>query len=146
MKNELSNSVNNLIFEETNLGNEGLPYIVVVVVDEMADLMLAAGKEIGGYVQKISQMARASSIHLIIATQRPSMDIITGAIKANFPTRIRFNVTSKIDSKTILGTQGAEQLLGKGDMLYMPLSGNIIRVHGAHIEDIEFENVVKQLA
>ena len=131
-------------FEEVDLGNEELPYIVVIV-DEMADLMLVAGKEIEGYIQRIAQMARASGIHLIMATQRPSVDVITGVIKANFPTRISFHVTSKIDSRTILGEQGAEQLLGMGDMLYMMPGGNITRVHGPFVSDLEVENVVKQL-
>lgn len=132
------------IFNEVDLGNEELPYIVVIV-DEMADLMLVAGKEIEGYIQRIAQMARASGIHLIMATQRPSVDVITGVIKANFPTRISFHVTSKIDSRTILGEQGAEQLLGMGDMLYMMPGGNITRVHGPFVSDLEVENVVKQL-
>jgi DNA segregation ATPase FtsK/SpoIIIE, S-DNA-T family len=131
-------------FEEVDLGNEELPYIVVIV-DEMADLMLVAGKEIEGYIQRIAQMARASGIHLIMATQRPSVDVITGVIKANFPTRISFHVTSKIDSRTILGEQGAEQLLGMGDMLYMMPGGHITRVHGPFVSDLEVENVVKQL-
>ncbi len=132
------------IFEEVDLGNEELPYIVVIV-DEMADLMLVSGKEIEGYIQRIAQMARASGIHLIMATQRPSVDVITGVIKANFPTRISFHVTSKIDSRTILGEQGAEQLLGMGDMLYMMPGGNITRVHGPFVTDVEVENVVKYL-
>ncbi|MBY0580707.1 MAG: DNA translocase FtsK 4TM domain-containing protein [Rickettsiales bacterium] len=131
-------------FEEVDLGNEQLPYIVVIV-DEMADLMLVAGKEIEGYIQRIAQMARASGIHLIMATQRPSVDVITGVIKANFPTRISFHVTSRIDSRTILGEQGAEQLLGMGDMLYMMPGGHITRVHGPFVSDLEVENVVKQL-
>ena len=105
-----------------------MPYIVVVV-DEMSDLMLVAGKEIENYIQKLSQMARAAGIHIIMATQRPSVDVITGTIKANFPTRISFQVTSKIDSRTILGEQGAEQLLGKGDMLYMSSANRIVRIH-----------------
>ena len=132
------------ILEEVDLGNEELPNIVVIV-DEMADLMLVAGKEIEGYIQRIAQMARASGIHLIMATQRPSVDVITGVIKANFPTRISFHVTSKIDSRTILGEQGAEQLLGMGDMLYMMPGGNITRVHGPFVTDVEVENVVKYL-
>ncbi len=131
-------------FEEVDLGNEELPYIVVII-DEIADLMLVSGKEIEGYIQRIAQMARASGIHLIMATQRPSVDVITGVIKANFPTRISFNVTSKIDSRTILGEQGAEQLLGMGDMLYMMPGGNITRVHGPFVSDNEVANVVKQL-
>ena len=132
------------IYEEIDLGSEALPYIIVIV-DEMADLMLVAGKEIEGYIQRIAQMARASGIHLIMATQRPSVDVITGVIKANFPTRISFHVTSKIDSRTILGEQGAEQLLGMGDMLYMTPGGNITRVHGPFVSDVEVENVVKEL-
>nr|WP_323732723.1 DNA translocase FtsK 4TM domain-containing protein [Candidatus Bandiella woodruffii] len=131
-------------YEEMDLGSEALPFIVVIV-DEMADLMLVAGKEIEGYIQRIAQMARASGIHLIMATQRPSVDVITGVIKANFPTRISFQVTSKIDSRTILGEQGAEQLLGRGDMLYMMPGGNITRVHGPFVSDLEVENVVKEL-
>ena len=132
------------VYEEVDFGSEALPYIVVIV-DEMADLMLVAGKEIEGYIQRIAQMARASGIHLIMATQRPSVDVITGVIKANFPTRISFHVTSKIDSRTILGEQGAEQLLGMGDMLYMTPGGNIRRVHGPFVSDAEVENVVKEL-
>ena len=132
------------IYEEIDLGSEALPYIIVIV-DEMADLMLVAGKEIEGYIQRIAQMARASGIHLIMATQRPSVDVITGVIKANFPTRISFHVTSKIDSRTILGEQGAEQLLGMGDMLYMTPGGNITRVHGPFVSDVEVESVVKEL-
>ena len=132
------------IYEEVDFGSEELPYIVVIV-DEMADLMLVAGKEIEGYIQRIAQMARASGIHLIMATQRPSVDVITGVIKANFPTRISFHVTSKIDSRTILGEQGAEQLLGMGDMLYMTPGGNIRRVHGPFVSDAEVEKVVKEL-
>mgnify|MGYP006201150735 FL=1 len=109
-----------------------MPYIVVVV-DEMSDLMLVAGKEIENYIQKLSQMARAAGIHIIMATQRPSVDVITGTIKANFPTRISFQVTSKIDSRTILGEQGAEQLLGKGDMLYMSSANKIVRIHAPFV-------------
>jgi S-DNA-T family DNA segregation ATPase FtsK/SpoIIIE len=131
-------------YEEVDLGSEALPCIVVIV-DEMADLMLVAGKEIEGYIQRIAQMARASGIHLIMATQRPSVDVITGVIKANFPTRISFHVTSKIDSRTILGEQGAEQLLGMGDMLYMISGGGVMRVHGPFVSDVEVENVVKEL-
>ena len=115
-----------------------MPYIVVVV-DEMSDLMLVAGKEIENYIQKLSQMARAAGIHIIMATQRPSVDVITGTIKANFPTRISFQVSSKIDSRTILGEQGAEQLLGKGDMLYMSSANKIIRIHAPFVSDIEIE-------
>ena len=111
-----------------------MPYIVVVV-DEMSDLMLVAGKEIENYIQKLSQMARAAGIHIIMATQRPSVDVITGTIKANFPTRISFQVTSKIDSRTILGEQGAEQLLGKGDMLYMSSANRIVRIHAPFVSD-----------
>ena len=117
-----------------------MPYIVVVV-DEMSDLMLVAGKEIENYIQKLSQMARAAGIHIIMATQRPSVDVITGTIKANFPTRISFQVTSKIDSRTILGEQGAEQLLGKGDMLYMSSANRIVRIHAPFVSEIEIERV-----
>ncbi len=117
-----------------------MPYIVVVV-DEMSDLMLVAGKEIENYIQKLSQMARAAGIHIIMATQRPSVDVITGTIKANFPTRISFQVTSKIDSRTILGEQGAEQLLGKGDMLYMSSANRIIRIHAPFVADNEIEKI-----
>ena len=117
-----------------------MPYIVVVV-DEMSDLMLVAGKEIENYIQKLSQMARAAGIHIIMATQRPSVDVITGTIKANFPTRISFQVTSKIDSRTILGEQGAEQLLGKGDMLYMSSANRIVRIHAPFVADNEIEKV-----
>jgi len=116
-----------------------------VVVDEMADLMMVAGKEIEAAVQRLAQMARAAGIHLITATQRPSVDVITGTIKANFPTRISFQVTSKIDSRTILGEQGAEQLLGQGDMLYMAGGGRIRRVHGPFVSDAEVEEVVGYL-
>ena len=117
-----------------------MPYIVVVV-DEMSDLMLVAGKEIENYIQKLSQMARAAGIHIIMATQRPSVDVITGTIKANFPTRISFQVTSKIDSRTILGEQGAEQLLGKGDMLYMSSANKIVRIHAPFVSDSEIEKI-----
>ncbi len=117
-----------------------MPYIVVVV-DEMSDLMLVAGKEIENYIQKLSQMARAAGIHIIMATQRPSVDVITGTIKANFPTRISFQVTSKIDSRTILGEQGAEQLLGKGDMLYMSSANRILRIHAPFVSDNEIEKI-----
>ena len=119
---------------------EKMPYIVVVV-DEMSDLMLVAGKEIENYIQKLSQMARAAGIHIIMATQRPSVDVITGTIKANFPTRISFQVSSKIDSRTILGEQGAEQLLGKGDMLFMSSANRIIRIHGPYIGENEIEKI-----
>ena len=117
-----------------------MPYIVVIV-DEMSDLMLVAGKEIENYIQKLSQMARAAGIHIIMATQRPSVDVITGTIKANFPTRISFQVTSKIDSRTILGEQGAEQLLGKGDMLYMSSANKIVRIHAPFVSENEIEKV-----
>ncbi|SCZ14374.1 DNA translocase FtsK, partial [Microvirga guangxiensis] len=123
---------------------EPLPYIVVIV-DEMADLMMVAGKEIEGAIQRLAQMARAAGIHVILATQRPSVDVITGTIKANFPTRISFQVTSKIDSRTILGEMGAEQLLGQGDMLYMAGGGRITRVHGPFCSDEEVEHVVAHL-
>jgi len=116
-----------------------------VIVDEMADLMMVAGKDIEGAIQRLAQMARAAGIHLIMATQRPSVDVITGTIKANFPTRISFQVTSKIDSRTILGEQGAEQLLGQGDMLYMAGGGRISRVHGPFVSDNEVEKVVAHL-
>jgi S-DNA-T family DNA segregation ATPase FtsK/SpoIIIE len=132
------------VFEEQPLAMDPLP-LIVVVVDEMADLMLVAGKDIEGAVQRLSQMARAAGIHLIMATQRPSVDVITGTIKANFPTRISFQVTSKIDSRTILGEQGAEQLLGQGDMLYMAGGGRISRVHGPFVSDQEVERVVNHL-
>ena len=121
-----------------------MPYIVVVV-DEMSDLMLVAGKEIENYIQKLSQMARAAGIHIIMATQRPSVDVITGTIKANFPTRISFQVSSKIDSRTILGEQGAEQLLGKGDMLYMSSANRVIRIHAPFVSDNEIENINNSL-
>jgi len=131
-------------FEEQPLALEPLPYIVVVV-DEMADLMMVAGKEIEAAVQRLAQMARAAGIHVIMATQRPSVDVITGTIKANFPTRISFQVISKFDSRTILGEQGAEQLLGQGDMLYMAGGGRITRVHGPFVTDDEVEKVVEFL-
>ncbi len=117
-----------------------MPYIVVIV-DEMSDLMLVAGKEIENYVQKLSQMARAAGIHIIMATQRPSVDVITGTIKANFPTRISFQVSSKIDSRTILGEQGAEQLLGKGDMLFMSSANRIMRIHSPYVSENEIEKI-----
>jgi DNA segregation ATPase FtsK/SpoIIIE, S-DNA-T family len=132
------------IFEEQALDLTALPYIVVIV-DEMADLMMVAGKEIEGAIQRLAQMARAAGIHLIMATQRPSVDVITGTIKANFPTRISFQVTSKIDSRTILGEQGAEHLLGQGDMLHMKGGGRISRVHGPFVSDYEVEKVVAHL-
>jgi S-DNA-T family DNA segregation ATPase FtsK/SpoIIIE len=132
------------IYEQEEMDYEAMPYIVVIV-DEMADLMMVAGKDIEAAVQRLAQMARAAGIHLITATQRPSVDVITGTIKANFPTRISFQVTSKIDSRTILGEQGAEQLLGQGDMLYMAGGGRIIRVHGPFVSDDEVEKVVRHL-
>ncbi|SHM95476.1 FtsK/SpoIIIE family DNA translocase [Roseibium suaedae] len=132
------------IWEEEELPLETMPFIVVVV-DEMADLMMVAGKDIEGAIQRLAQMARAAGIHLIMATQRPSVDVITGTIKANFPTRISFQVTSKIDSRTILGEMGAEQLLGMGDMLYMAGGGRIQRVHGPFVSDGEVEHIVSHL-
>jgi len=132
------------VYEDEALEFEVMPYIVVVV-DEVADLMMVSGKEIEGAVQRLAQMARAAGIHLIAATQRPSVDVITGTIKANFPTRISFQVTSKIDSRTILGEQGAEQLLGQGDMLYMAAGGRIKRIHGPFVSDHEVEDVVRFL-
>jgi len=132
------------IYEHEEIPLDELPYIVVVV-DEMADLMMVAGKDIEGAIQRLAQMARAAGIHLIMATQRPSVDVITGTIKANFPTRISFQVTSKIDSRTILGEQGAEQLLGQGDMLYMAGGGRISRVHGPFVSENEVEKVVAHL-
>ncbi len=132
------------IYENEELDLEPLPF-VVVIVDEMADLMMVAGKDIEGAVQRLAQMARAAGLHVILATQRPSVDVITGTIKANFPTRISFQVTSKIDSRTILGEQGAEQLLGQGDMLYMAGGGRISRVHGPFCSDEEVEKVVRHL-
>jgi S-DNA-T family DNA segregation ATPase FtsK/SpoIIIE len=132
------------IYESEEIPLDELPYIVVVV-DEMADLMMVAGKDIEGAIQRLAQMARAAGIHLIMATQRPSVDVITGTIKANFPTRISFQVTSKIDSRTILGEQGAEQLLGQGDMLYMAGGGRISRVHGPFVSDTEVEKIVAHI-
>ncbi len=132
------------IYEQEEMDLAELPYIVVVV-DEMADLMMVAGKDIEGAIQRLAQMARAAGIHLIMATQRPSVDVITGTIKANFPTRVSFQVTSKIDSRTILGEQGAEQLLGQGDMLYMAGGGRISRVHGPFVADAEVEKIVAHL-
>ena len=129
------------IIEEIEFEPKRLPFIVVIV-DEMADLMLVAGKEIENSVQRLAQMARAAGIHIIMATQRPSVDVITGVIKANFPTRISFQVTSRIDSRTILGTQGAEQLLGQGDMIYMSGGSKMIRVHGPFCSDVEIEKIV----
>ena len=132
------------VFETEEFQPEAFPYIVVIV-DEMADLMMVAGKEIEACIQRLAQMARASGIHIVMATQRPSVDVITGTIKANFPTRISFQVTSKIDSRTILGEQGAEQLLGMGDMLYMAGGSRITRVHGPFVSDEEVEEVVNHL-
>ncbi|MCS6626298.1 DNA translocase FtsK [Roseibacterium beibuensis] len=132
------------VYESEKIRPEPMPYLVVVM-DEMADLMLVAGKDVEGAVQRLAQMARAAGIHLIMATQRPSVDVITGTIKANFPTRISFQVTSKIDSRTILGEQGGEQLLGQGDMLYMAGGGRITRLHGPFVEDKEVEAVCNHL-
>ncbi|MBU6475932.1 MAG: DNA translocase FtsK [Alphaproteobacteria bacterium] len=132
------------VYEEQPLSQKELPYIVIIV-DEFADLMLVAGKEVENAIQRLAQMARAAGIHLIMATQRPSVDVITGVIKANFPTRISFQVTSRIDSRTILGDSGAEQLLGQGDMLYMAAGGRLTRVHGPFVSDDEVEKVVKYL-
>jgi len=132
------------VYEEQPLPTDPLPFIVVVV-DEMADLMLVAGKDVEAAIQRLAQMARAAGIHLVMATQRPSVDVITGTIKANFPTRISFQVTSKIDSRTILGEQGAEQLLGQGDMLHMAGGGRISRVHGPFVSDEEVEEIVNHL-
>jgi S-DNA-T family DNA segregation ATPase FtsK/SpoIIIE len=132
------------IYEHEELLLEPMPFIVVIV-DEMADLMMVAGKDIEGAVQRLAQMARAAGIHLVTATQRPSVDVITGTIKANFPTRISFQVTSKVDSRTILGEQGGEQLLGQGDMLYMAGGGRIRRIHGPFVSDNEVEKVVRFL-
>ncbi len=132
------------IFEQEDMDMQPMPYIVVII-DEMADLMMVAGKDIEGAVQRLAQMARAAGIHVVMATQRPSVDVITGTIKANFPTRISFQVTSKIDSRTILGEQGAEQLLGQGDMLYMAGGGRISRLHAPFVTDSEVENIVNHL-
>ncbi|MFV0333738.1 MAG: DNA translocase FtsK, partial [Tropicimonas sp.] len=132
------------VFETEEFAPELLPFIVVVV-DEMADLMMVAGKEIEACIQRLAQMARASGIHIIMATQRPSVDVITGTIKANFPTRISFQVTSKVDSRTILGEMGAEQLLGMGDMLYMAGGSKVTRVHGPFVSDEEVEEIVNHL-
>jgi DNA segregation ATPase FtsK/SpoIIIE, S-DNA-T family len=132
------------VYEDEKLDLDPLPFIVIIV-DEMADLMMVAGKDIEGAVQRLAQMARAAGLHVILATQRPSVDVITGTIKANFPTRISFQVTSKIDSRTILGEMGAEQLLGQGDMLYMAGGGRISRVHGPFVSDEEVEKVVRHL-
>jgi S-DNA-T family DNA segregation ATPase FtsK/SpoIIIE len=132
------------LYEKEEFEQDLLPYLVVIV-DEMADLMMVAGKDIEGAIQRLAQMARAAGIHVVLATQRPSVDVITGTIKANFPTRISFQVTSKIDSRTILGEQGAEQLLGQGDMLYMAGGGRISRVHGPFVSDDEVEKIVRHL-
>ncbi len=132
------------VYEQQQIDTTPLPYIVIVV-DEMADLMLVAGKEVEAAIQRLAQMARAAGLHLIMSTQRPSVDVITGTIKANFPSRISFQVTSKIDSRTILGEQGAEQLLGMGDMLYMPAGLRPLRVHGSFVKDSEVEAVVEFL-
>jgi len=133
------------VFEDVELDSSPMPQIVIVV-DEMADLMLVAGKDIEGAIQRLAQMARAAGIHLIMATQRPSVDVITGTIKANFPTRISFSVTSKIDSRTILGEQGAEQLLGQGDMLYQPNGTKLLRVHGPFVSDGDVERIAKWIS
>jgi len=147
-KGENSNDYRELVSEGGKYLPEGklktMPF-VVIIVDEMADLMLVSGKEIESYIQRLAQMARAAGLHLITATQRPSVDVITGVIKANFPSRISFKVTSKIDSRTILGDMGAEQLLGMGDMLYMGNGSKIIRVHGPFVGDREVEDVVEFL-
>ena len=132
------------VFEKEAMDLAPMPYIVVII-DEMADLMMVAGKDIEGAVQRLAQMARAAGIHVVMATQRPSVDVITGTIKANFPTRISFQVTSKIDSRTILGEQGAEQLLGQGDMLYMAGGGRISRLHAPFVADDEVEKIVRHL-
>jgi S-DNA-T family DNA segregation ATPase FtsK/SpoIIIE len=132
------------VYDITPIDMGNMPFIIIIV-DEMADLMLVAGKDIETSIQRLAQMARASGIHIIMATQRPSVDVITGVIKANFPSRISFKVTSKIDSRTILGEQGSEQLLGMGDMLYMGNSSKILRVHGPFVSDKEVERVTKFL-
>jgi S-DNA-T family DNA segregation ATPase FtsK/SpoIIIE len=137
-------STGRAVYEQEEMDYDAMPFIVVIV-DEMADLMMVAGKDIESTVQRLAQMARAAGIHLITATQRPSVDVITGTIKANFPTRVSFQVTSKIDSRTILGEQGAEQLLGQGDMLYMAGGGRIMRVHGPFVADDEVQKVVRHL-
>ena len=144
MKQSLFSLKKRVTSQEVKCSNKNLPYIVVII-DEIADLMLVAGKEIELYIQRIAQMARASGIHLIIATQRPSVDVITGVIKANFPARISFHVASKIDSRTILGKQGAEKLLGMGDMLYMMPGGNTVRIHGSFIREYEIEDIIRQI-
>src|ERR1700743_126753 len=132
------------IYESEKIVPEPMPFLVVII-DEVADLMMVAGKDIEGAVQRLAQMARAAGIHLIMATQRPSVDVITGTIKANFPTRISFQVTSKIDARTIMQEQGAEQLLGQGDMLYMAGGGRITRLHGPFVADGEVEDVANFL-
>ena len=132
------------VYEEERIDPEAMPYLVVII-DEVADLMMVAGKDIEGAVQRLAQMARAAGIHLIMATQRPSVDVITGTIKANFPTRISFQVTSRIDARTILGEQGAEQLLGQGDMLFMAGGGKVTRLHGPFVSDQEVEDVTRFL-
>src|SRR6202007_865019 len=132
------------ICESEKITPEAMPYLVVII-DEVADLMMVAGKDIEGAIQRLAQMARAAGIHVVLATQRPSVDGITGTLKANFPTRISFQVTSKIDSRTILGEMGAEQLLGQGDMLYMAGGGRVSRVHGPFVSDEEVERVVRHL-
>ncbi|MEQ1924144.1 MAG: FtsK/SpoIIIE domain-containing protein, partial [Pyrinomonadaceae bacterium] len=134
------NATGQAIYEQEAMALETMPYIVIVV-DEFADLMIVAGKEIEAAVQRLAQMARAAGIHLIMATQRPSVDIVTGTIKANFPTRIGFKVASRIDSRTILNEQGAEQLLGQGDMLFMQGGGRITRIHGPFVSDEEVERI-----
>jgi S-DNA-T family DNA segregation ATPase FtsK/SpoIIIE len=137
-------SVRNIVNFNSANANEAMPYIVIVI-DEVADLMMTAGKDVEFVVQRLAQMARAAGIHVIMATQRPSVDVITGTIKANFPTRISFQVSSKIDSRTILGEGGAEQLLGMGDMLYMKGGGNLTRVHGAFISDADVASFAERL-
>ena len=132
------------MYEDQIIDTSPMPYIVIVV-DEMADLMLVAGKEVEAAIQRLAQMARAAGIHIIMSTQRPSVDVITGIIKANFPSRISFHVTTKIDSRTILGEQGAEQLLGMGDMLYMPSGLRPVRVHGCFVTDAEVEKIVEYI-
>ena len=143
-RNIQTNSQDKDDFEKKPIELKNMPFIVIVV-DEMADLMLVSGKDIEGFIQRLAQMARAAGIHLITATQRPSVDVITGVIKANFPSRISFKVTSKIDSRTILGEMGSEQLLGMGDMLYMGNGAKITRVHGPFVDDREVERVVEFL-
>ena len=144
MQTGFDNATGDPVFETEHFTPDKMPYIVIIV-DEMADLMMVAGKEIEACIQRLAQMARAAGIHLIMATQRPSVDVITGTIKANFPTRISFQVTSKIDSRTILGEMGAEQLLGMGDMLYMANGGRITRIHGPFVSDEEVEEIVSFL-